>query len=227
MKKKKISLSKKWLVVLMGLCLAFLLYDMAENNNWQGNSILPALSSGMSSDNIGLLTEDGNKPGKDEFSKEEDSKEIGKEEQDQKKALLESASATEDPALSEKNVFDAAAKQTFIGDYRQERENIRSQEVEMLKAISEDKNSLEEIKLKAQNRQIAVAKNMEEELLIETLLESKKFPDTIAFVQEGKVTIVLNQAIDAKQAGQIADIVDGTTGIGFENVVMIQNKQQK
>jgi hypothetical protein len=109
----------------------------------------------------------------------------------------------------------------FYADYRIEREKTRDQSLELLQSIIDDPAADAQAKKTAQESQIVMAKNMEQELLIETLLAAKEMPDAVAFIQEGKVTVVLNDPVDDKSSGKIAEIVDGVTGVGYENVVII------
>jgi hypothetical protein len=109
----------------------------------------------------------------------------------------------------------------FYADYRIEREKTRDQSLELLQSIVDDPAADAQAKKTAQESQIVMAKNMEQELLIETLLAAKEMPNAVAFIQEGKVTVVLDNPVDDKSSGKIADIVDGVTGVGYDNVVII------
>ncbi|MGI5891373.1 MAG: SpoIIIAH-like family protein [Bacillota bacterium] len=113
----------------------------------------------------------------------------------------------------------------FYDDYRIEREKVRGESLELLQSIIDNPNSDTETKKSAQEAEIVIAKNMEQELLIETLLAAKNFPDAAVFIQEDKVTVVLDAQVDEKSSGKIAELVDGVTGIGFENVVIITREK--
>lgn len=113
----------------------------------------------------------------------------------------------------------------FYENYRLEREKVRSESLELLKSIIEDPQADAEAKKTARQEEIVMAKNMEQELLIETLLAAKNIPNAAAFIQDEKITVVIDEQVDDQMAGKIADIVDGITGIGYENVVIITREQ--
>jgi len=113
---------------------------------------------------------------------------------------------------------------TFSGDYQMERERVRAQELELIQQVLDDKTSAEKVKTEAQEQKLAIAQNMEKELQMETLLKVKGYNDAIVFIQEKQVTVVTGSQVDEQAAAQIADLVDGTTAIGFENVIIMQKK---
>ena len=111
---------------------------------------------------------------------------------------------------------------TYYEDYKLEREQVRSKEIELLDEIVNNPNSTDDAKNDASKRKISIAGNMEQELIIENLLKAKNFQNSAAFIQEDKVTIVLDGELDDNEATQVADVVDGVTGIGFENVNIVK-----
>lgn len=113
---------------------------------------------------------------------------------------------------------------TYYQNYQLEREQVRSKELALLDEVVNNANSSAEAKDEASKRKISITENMEQELIIENLLEAKNFKNSAAFIQEGKVTIVLDGELDDNEATQVADIVDGVTGVGFENVVIVKRQ---
>ncbi len=210
---KKFSPAKKWLMVLVVVCLGFLLYDMSQNTEW-GKDLVPA--SGQQTP----AGTDGNQPSSDQ--------------NDQNAAPAPTNSEPQvalpgvDPEVKADGSQDDAATtaaNVYYEDYRQEREKVRSQELELLKEIVDNPNSSQQSKDQAQARQMTIAQNMEDEMLIESLMSAKNFQQAAAFIQEKQVTVVLNGQVTPEEASQIADIVDGVTNIGYENVVVIQKEQ--
>lgn len=118
----------------------------------------------------------------------------------------------------------APVADTFSGDYQMERERIRAQELELIQQVLDDKTSVEKVKTEAQKQKLAIAQNMEKELQLETLLKAKGYQDAVVFIQEKQITVVTGSQMDDQAATQIADLVDGTTAIGFENVIIMQKK---
>ncbi len=109
----------------------------------------------------------------------------------------------------------------YYTQFQLEKEKARGQELELLNEIINNPNSTAEGKDKAQARAIALAKKVEDEMLIAALLAAKNFNEAMAFIQEDKVTVVLNGKLSDNEAQQIADLVDGVTNIGMERVVII------
>lgn len=132
------------------------------------------------------------------------------------------------PAPNEKQIKEpegtTPVADTFSGDYQMERERIRAQELELIQQVLDDKSSAEKVKTEAQEQKLAIAKNMEKELQLETLLKAKGYKDAVVFIQEKQITVVTGSQIDEQAATQIADLVDGTTSVGFENVIIMQKK---
>ncbi len=112
----------------------------------------------------------------------------------------------------------------FSGDYRIQREQIRSKELEILQGIIDDANSTEPVRSQAQQQQIQISASMEKELKAETLLTAKGFEDAVVLLMSDKANVIIGQKIDEVEATQIAELVDGATAIGYENVVVIQKK---
>ena len=112
----------------------------------------------------------------------------------------------------------------YYQNYQLEREQVRSKELALLDEVINSEGSSEGAKDEASKKKIAISGRMEQELIIENLLEAKNFVNSAAFIQDDKVTVVLDGELDDNQATQVADIVDGVTGIGFENVVIVKRQ---
>jgi len=125
-----------------------------------------------------------------------------------------------DPNNNTENVMSNANKE-FFANYRLEREQKRAEELSLLTEIIENNGSSTEAKALAEERRIAITAIIEKEMLAETILAAKNFGETAVLIQDNIVTVVLTGAFDEIKAAQVAEIVDSITGIGYENVVII------
>jgi stage III sporulation protein AH len=108
--------------------------------------------------------------------------------------------------------------------YQMEKEKARSQELVLLKEILNNPNATQSGKEEAENRAITISKRIEDENIITALLAAKNFKSAAAFIQDKKVTVVINKKPEDNDVQQIADLVDGVTGIGLSNVIIIPRK---
>lgn len=110
---------------------------------------------------------------------------------------------------------------SFYSEYRLQREQVRSEELELLQSIIDDANSSQEMRDLAGQRKIAIAESMEYELMTENVLYAKNFGQTVVMMGKDTATVVLSGALDEISAAQVADAVTSVTGVSFENVVII------
>ena len=180
MNKKKANPAKKWLIVLVVVCAAFIVYDFTGGSGWIRSAATGEENDVSQQHNIGDGSENG------------------------------TASQTE-----------AGVTDEYFATYQTEKEQTRAAELELIEEIIADANAGETVRNEASAKKLSLATNMENELLISALLEAKGLAPSIAFIQDDSVSVVVAAPLDDAAAGQIADIVDGVTGIGYENVVII------
>ncbi len=112
----------------------------------------------------------------------------------------------------------------FFINYRLEREKNRSEQLELLNAIISDTNTSSEMRSQTQEKIIAITEAMENELLLENILVAKYGGEAVVFVQSEKINVVLSgdaTQMSASEAAKIAEMVNGYTAIGFENVIVV------
>jgi stage III sporulation protein AH len=64
---------------------------------------------------------------------------------------------------------------------------------------------------------------MDKEMIIENLIKAKGFKDTVAFVNDDKVNIVVqSDGLIPSQVAQIQDIVVSQTGVAVEKIKIIE-----
>jgi len=116
----------------------------------------------------------------------------------------------------------------FFVEYRLDRDKIRGKQLELLKKIVEDPNSVAETRQEAQQKIIQITNYLEQELQLEKLIKAKGFKDAVVFIQPQSVTAVVNQREFTKdEIAQITDLITTVTGQSIENIYLIPNGGEK
>lgn len=126
------------------------------------------------------------------------------------------------PVKTDREVTDVstigANKVGFFASYREERDNVRTQELAYLDAIvaqGADKDTLSD----AQRQKLDLINCMEIELTVENLVRGKGFGDVIVSMHAGSVNVIVGaETLNDEQVAQILDIVLRETGEKAENV---------
>lgn len=120
------------------------------------------------------------------------------------------------PAAEEQGVED------FFTEYRLERERMRGQQVELLKALADNPRSSEETRQKAQEQLFEIGRVMSREAEIEQLLRAKGFADAVVSLRENAATVVIKgPQVTAEEAVRISDLVGRGAGIPARSVLII------
>ncbi len=105
------------------------------------------------------------------------------------------------------------------------RQKARDEATDMIKEILEDVKSSEETKAEAIKQASIVAKNIEQEANIESLIRAKGFKDCLAFIQNEECSIVVGGAeLTDNLAVAIKDIVSGQGGISADKIKIMEAK---
>lgn len=137
-------------------------------------------------------------------------------EEDISALVQETTGGTADDVTKEDN---AAAD---FASLRLEREQARAEEVALLDKIIADENTSPAILADAENRRLEIASDMENEIRAEAILAAKNYGETVVMLGANQVTVIVDLEIDEKDAAVIAEIVDKSSGCGFENVVIVK-----
>ena len=105
---------------------------------------------------------------------------------------------------------------------RLEREEARGEELALLERIISDKHTSTAALADAEERRIAIAADMENEITAESLLAAKGYGETVVMIGAEQTTVIVDLEIDAQDAAVIAEIVDKASGCGFANVVIVK-----
>lgn len=105
------------------------------------------------------------------------------------------------------------------------RQKARDEATDMIKEILEDVKSSEETKAEAIKQAAIVAKNIEQEANIESLIRAKGFKECLAFIQNEECSIVVGGAeLTENLAVSIKDIVSGQGGIAADKIKIMEAK---
>ena len=118
-------------------------------------------------------------------------------------------------------IDEAQAAAAYFAAYRLDREEARSAELLVLEQIIADQNSSAEAIGQAEERRLTIAAYSDQENQAESLLSAKGFGETVVILGEQRATVIVDVEMNAQKATQIAEVVDGASGCGFENVVVV------
>ena len=129
--------------------------------------------------------------------------------------------ATEKPEQGQAQAVSAPSRAqdpNFFAAYREERDNVRTQELAYLDAIVAQGGDAETLS-DAQQQKLDLVNAMETELTVENLVRAKGFADVIVSLHKGNVNVVVGaETLSDEQVAQILDIVLRETGKTAENV---------
>ncbi len=120
-------------------------------------------------------------------------------------------------------IVNADPASAYFIEARMDKESTRSEALEILGGIVDNENSPQETKTKAQNEMIEMAQNMDREVAMENLIKAKGFENVVAFINEGKVTIVVrSDGLIPSQVAQIQDIVVTQTDAPIDHIKIME-----
>ena len=115
------------------------------------------------------------------------------------------------------------ALDSYFSTIQVNRQRARDEALEVLQGVVDDVSSSEEAKNNALAEITTIAKVMETESNIETLIEAKGFSECVAVINKDSASIVVkSEGLQAAQISQINEIVYEQAGISPVNVKIIQ-----
>ena len=129
--------------------------------------------------------------------------------------------------LDNMNMNDALNKDENASDYFAQtilsRKQARDEALEVLKSVSENEAALPEAVESALSDIAQIAKDIEDEANIETLIEAKGIEECIAVISNGQATIIVkSEGLLASEVAQINEIVYEQSGILPTNLKIIE-----
>lgn len=124
-------------------------------------------------------------------------------------------------SIGEAVLTSSQAAKGFSAAAKLNREQVRSQNKEMLMDIINDSAGDEALKQEAAQSLMELNDTAEKEQAAETLLEAKGFKNSVVSITEESVDVVIClESLDDTQRTQIEDIVKRKTGVGAEKIVI-------
>lgn len=114
----------------------------------------------------------------------------------------------------------------YFSKAKTSRQKARDEATDMIKEILEDSKSSEQAKSEAIKQASEVAKNIEQEANIESLIKAKGITDCLAFIQNDECSVVVGggEALNENLAVAIKDIIAGQGGISPDKIKIVEAK---
>lgn len=124
-----------------------------------------------------------------------------------------------DAEKSEDSATTIAQGESSFAVFRQDRDSVRTKEIEYLDTMILDKATDKETLKKAQNQKLDLISAMEKEVTIEGLLKVKGFKDVAVTIHKGSVNVVLDAVeLTNSDVAKVLDIVRRETKEKAENI---------
>lgn len=124
------------------------------------------------------------------------------------------------------NVGEDAPQDTYFATTVLSRQKARDEALQVLQTVVESKEAMEETKSQAFADISQIAKDIENEANIETLVEAKGFSDCVAVVNGSTVNIIVKtEGLLASDVAQINEIVYEQAGVLPVNVKIVERVQ--
>ncbi|GAA0861153.1 SpoIIIAH-like family protein [Paraclostridium tenue] len=122
---------------------------------------------------------------------------------------------------SEKNM----KKASYAVDMKMNREKQRNELTEDLNEIINNPSTAEETRKQASNMKLQLVKDQEMELKIEDLLGAKGFSNSLVYISNDTVNVVVNEEkLNKQDATKIFDLVVNESNVKHENIKLMNNK---
>lgn len=121
-----------------------------------------------------------------------------------------------------REVDSGLKKTSFFPLYRMERERVRSQQLELLRAVMESQNSNEATRQKAADQLLMLTNNMELELKAEGLLKARGCKEAVAIIQGNGATLVAyGVELDEEKKNQLLKEVSRMLGLEQDKIDVV------
>ena len=116
----------------------------------------------------------------------------------------------------------AADPDDYFAQARQNRETARDEALDIIRDLMNDVKSTEEMQQKALSEASEIAKAVEQESKIESLVKAKGFKDCVAYLADDMCNIVVrSDGMTPQEALQITEIVTAQSKIVAQNVKIV------
>ncbi len=115
----------------------------------------------------------------------------------------------------------------FFVEYRIERDQARSEQINLLREMINNPNSDKKLKTKAQERLLTLTNNIEKEMEIESLIRARGYNDGIAFIHDNSIELIIStEALQKEDVAKLGDIIKNSTEINLEDITIIEKKPE-
>lgn len=132
----------------------------------------------------------------------------------------------DDDKKDEKKEEEPKNASEYFSKTKSARQKARDEATEMIKEVLEDSKSSEEAKAETIKQASEVAKHIEQEANIESLIKAKGVTNCLAFIQNEECSVVVGggEALNENLAVAIKDIIAGQGGISPDKIKIIEAK---
>ena len=135
--------------------------------------------------------------------------------------VKETSKEIEKQMTSDKNM----KKASYAIDMKMNREKQRNELTEDLNEIINNPSTAEETRKQASNLKLQLVKDQELELKIENLLGAKGFENSLVYINNEIVNVVVNEKeLEQQEAAKIFDLVANEAKTKHENIKVMSNK---
>lgn len=116
-------------------------------------------------------------------------------------------------------------KASYAVDMKMNREKQRNELTEDLNEIINNPSTAEETRKQASNMKLQLVKDQEMELKIEDLLGAKGFSNSLVYISNDTVNVVVNEEkLNKQDATKIFNLVVNESNVKHENIKLMNNK---
>ena len=117
-------------------------------------------------------------------------------------------------------------KASYSVDMKMNREKQRNELTEDLNEIINNPSTSEETRKQASNMKLQLVKDQELEIKIEDLLGAKGFEDSLVYISEETVNVVVNKELQKKDAVKIFDLVANESKVNYDNIKLMSSNSK-
>ena len=136
--------------------------------------------------------------------------------------VKETSKEIEKKMTSDKNM----KKASYAVDMKMNREKQRNELTEDLNEIINNPSTAEETRKQASNMKLQLVKDQELEIKIEDLLGAKGFEDSLVYISEETVNVVVNKELQKKDAVKIFDLVANESKVNYDNIKLMSSNSK-
>lgn len=134
--------------------------------------------------------------------------------------------ATETSKQIEEQIASKSNMGTYILDMKMNREKQRNQLSQELNEMINNPSTTEEARKEASSMKLQIVKDQETESRIENILSTKGFENSLVYINEGKVNVVVsNEKLEKSDAAKIFDLVSKEASVDYENIKLSNSEQ--